>query len=103
MLYLLILWCLRGKRTKMGLALAIGTGSLGLILPVAEFLSSEALPPLVLSGLGIYAVAQSVVIASAIKTYYTMNREPSDKRTLGLGVAAAVLVWIVGILWFDGL
>ncbi len=105
-LYLLILWCLYGKSIKWGLALAIGTALLGLppalIAKFPELLEGRIKSGPALGVLGVYALTQAVVVWAAIKTYYTMDREPGDKRTLALGIAAALLVWIGGLLWSDG-
>lgn len=96
---------LRGKPDERGLALAVGVGSLAGALGI--LLVVRALPRIAddLAGLtGVFLViTQTGLVASAIKTYYSTERDGSDRKRLGRGFASAaaymglVFVMVVGV------
>src|SRR3990172_1545479 len=98
-MFALVLWRLRQRTVKKGLALAVGMGSVGWIA-LALVVSPIAKPGdwpfwwVLLCG-----VAQAFLVQAAVRTYYTMASEPGDRRMLvstGFGppVAAALMLFL---------
>ncbi|MBZ5515623.1 MAG: hypothetical protein LAN62_12440 [Acidobacteriia bacterium] len=100
--YLHVLWRLRGKTLKKGLALAVVTGFLWvglawlpLVVVAREVKNAFALI------LG-FALLQVIMAAGAIKTYYTLPREDGDHQILGRGFVvfiAYVLICLIIMAW----
>lgn len=86
-----------GRRTqKRGLALAVVTGSVWFvigILIVWVWLTERKISEGLVKGLLtlILTLTQAALVASAIKTYYAMAREPRDRRALGWGFGAFLI------------
>ncbi len=101
--YLLVLIRLHIKPVKGGLAWAVGMGSVGLLLGW-RFLS------ILLSwaggegqvrwwvGISVFALSQAALVATAIKTYYTLGREVGDTRKLVGGFAVSTIFLIIAML-----
>ena len=97
--YLGIVFMLRKKTRKQGLALALWWSAIPLLVLGGtivdgmenglEFAKQEILD----SGgaWGLAALYHAVMLGAAIKTYYSMPREPGDGRKLAEGLAGAVL------------
>ena len=99
--YLSVVWDVRRKTAKKGLALAVGLGSAGfLILALwmtlvlsGDMVTGSDWPSLGFAGL--LTLSQAVLGGSAIKAYYTMPREATDNRTLSYGLVVGGLLIIV--------
>ncbi|HLE79862.1 MAG TPA: hypothetical protein VJA25_01055 [Dehalococcoidia bacterium] len=93
LMYALVLWWLWRRKVKKGLALAVGMGSTGFAVELAWL----ALMPYMGVGLlfwciSLGAVLQAILVLVAVRAYYTMRREPGDRRLLVLsGFCPAVV------------
>jgi hypothetical protein len=92
--YVYILHALTGRPRKSGLAVALAMGSLAflvsaltLVVMVEDGASSSGHAVLV----GVLALSQGALVATAIGTYYSIGREPGDHRTLALGAVPTAL------------
>ena len=100
--YLLILWRVRTafptavKQIKQGLALAVWWGSF--ILIILPLFVKNTIPKE--SGWVSWvsltlALTQAVLVASAIGTYYSIEREPSDRRVLKEGFYRTIIFLVI--------
>jgi hypothetical protein len=104
--YLLTLWRLRAQTPKRGLALAVGTGSVVFVIAICLLVfvgPSQDWGWKPISYLGSLALVQALLVASAIRTYYSMPREAGDRKILWVGFkygAAYLLIFLVGFaIW----
>jgi len=104
--YIWVIVGLHGKTLKQALALAVGSGSLGFLglSPVMGGLALLATGSegkgagwLVIPCAGLTALTQAVLVVSAMKTYYTLPREATDKGTLWRGLGQAVVLFAVSL------
>ena len=105
--YVLILWWVHGPqpsdtgRIKRGLALAVACGSMLLLFVLIAVLGLSASPLsdrtdvaslAVLMTFWLLALSQAALVGSAIRTYYSMNREARDRALIlrSFGIVAVV-------------
>jgi hypothetical protein len=97
-LWLPFVWMLMrimGKTTssqKRGLALAVALGPYPLIF--SSFFALAAETYTLRAAFAIYAVLHLFLVVSAVKTYYVMNREPSDRGVLLNRLVGGFVVFI---------
>lgn len=81
--YLHILFEVRRRPRKRGMALAVVTGSFWFLIGALNLwvllVEGKVAYALVI---GLLTLAQAGMVVSAMKTYYTIGREPGDRRTL---------------------
>jgi len=109
-LFSLVLWRLRLQTLKPGLALAVSTGSIVCALGALGFLvhlvvfsslrdaSTAGIANWQSFSAGFFFLTQALLVASAIRTYYTMRREPGDGHTLAWGFVTSGLILFGGHL-----
>lgn len=93
-----ILWRLLTKAQKSGLALAVatGVGSVGVLVLVLQLGFVEGATGKVIASL--FALTQVGLALTAVTTYRTMAKEPTDKRTLERGFAGFALYFVLFFL-----
>jgi hypothetical protein len=99
--YLVILWRLAGPKYKRGLAMAVTMGAAGSLISFL-FLITFGGP----GGAGdairtaSFMISQLALVATAVATYYSMEREAGDGRTLMMGFVTTA---IYGVLLLIGM
>ena len=90
---LVVLWLIKGNPPKKsGVALAVGVSSFAWILSIPISLRFEDLLIPTMGYQGLFAIAQVGMAGSAIKTYYSLNREAGDIRRLAEVCAIPVII-----------
>jgi hypothetical protein len=103
-LWLPFLWMLvrlMGKTTasqKRGLALAVALGPYPLIF--SSLVAASDNPNAWRAGFAIYGVLHLLLVMSAVKTYYSMNREPSDWGILAGRLVLGFFALVVAAVLF---
>jgi hypothetical protein len=101
-LWLPFLWMfvqLMGKTTKnqkRGLALAVALGPYALVF--SSFFAATSGTYAWRAGFAIYAVLHLLLVVSAVKTYYAMNREPGDWGVLSNRLVGGFFIFVVAAI-----
>ena len=90
--YLIILWRLAGPMYKRALAMAVTLGAAGSVISFLILVGSHS------SRTACFMVSQLALVTIAVVTYYSMEREAGDTRTLMMGFAATAIYGVIFLL-----